>query len=82
MVINEESMHRITRNHNSYPSQHIRKPYGEIHLKAQPSSTPGNLISIISIHGDEEALPLGEEKEGSGSVDGGVVGGEGHVPAD
>ena len=47
MVIGEESMRRITRNRNSYPSQHIRKPFGEIHLKARPSSTPGNLISII-----------------------------------
>jgi len=40
MVIGEESMRRITRNRNSYPCQHVRKPFGEIHLKAGPSSTP------------------------------------------
>ncbi|ESW09360.1 hypothetical protein PHAVU_009G121300 [Phaseolus vulgaris] len=33
MVIGEESMRRITRNRNSYPCQHVRKPFGEIHLK-------------------------------------------------
>ncbi|KAL2339835.1 hypothetical protein Fmac_007775 [Flemingia macrophylla] len=32
-VIGEESMRRITRNRNSYPCQHRRKPFGEIHLK-------------------------------------------------
>lgn len=47
MVIGEESMRRITRNRNSYHPQHIRKPFGEIHLQARPSSTPANLISII-----------------------------------
>ncbi|KAG4392984.1 hypothetical protein GLYMA_04G253000v4 [Glycine max] len=33
MVIGEESMRRITRNRNSYHPQHIRKPFGEIHLQ-------------------------------------------------
>ncbi|KAK7351141.1 hypothetical protein VNO77_10368 [Canavalia gladiata] len=32
-VIGEESMRRITRNRNSHPFQHRRKPFGEIHLK-------------------------------------------------
>ncbi|XP_061357915.1 oxysterol-binding protein-related protein 1A-like isoform X3 [Gastrolobium bilobum] len=32
-VIGDESMRRIARNRNSYPYQHRRKPFGEIHLK-------------------------------------------------
>ncbi|KEH34851.1 OSBP(oxysterol-binding protein)-related protein 1C [Medicago truncatula] len=32
-VIGDESIRRINRNRNSYPYQHRRKPFGEIHLK-------------------------------------------------
>ncbi|GAU45409.1 hypothetical protein TSUD_134260 [Trifolium subterraneum] len=32
-VIGDESIRRINRNRKSYPNQHRRKPFGEIHLK-------------------------------------------------
>jgi oxysterol-binding protein 1 len=34
-VIGDESIRRINRNRNSYPYQHRRKPFGEIHLKVR-----------------------------------------------